>query len=192
MDGRSVALLLFLALGVWSESTEDSVGVLFFQRDFPEKVVEGDVVNVTYTLVNVGNGAVYSLSTSDSALVKHKALKLTSGTPKKEKSILEAGESTTFSLEAKTIKAGDFMISPAEVEYASSLTEEAEIRRGFSTLTNYIEIESLEAYKKRTDLHLDVLGVFALLASLLTIAPLALYFSTSSSLKVPSVVKKTQ
>lgn len=70
----------------------------------------------------------YSLSTTDAALVKHKAIKLTSGTPKKEKSILEAGESTTFSLEAKTIKAGDFMISPAEVQYTSSLTEDAEIR----------------------------------------------------------------
>lgn len=56
MGRRSIALLLFLVVGVWSEATEDGVGVLFFQREFPEKVVQGDLVNVTYTLVNVGNG----------------------------------------------------------------------------------------------------------------------------------------
>mmetsp|Transcript_11612 Transcript_11612/g.35483 ORF Transcript_11612/g.35483 Transcript_11612/m.35483 type:complete len:194 (+) Transcript_11612:126-707(+) len=193
MVGRSVGYVLLTVIGLASVvSAAEDEGVLFFARQHPATAIEGQTVNVTFEIRNIGRGSVFDIKVTDTYLQAQKAFTVKEGTLSYAIAALASGEAEIFSVILECKKEGSYLMLPATAKYSVTEGEGGKEKTSYSTVAQALLVESLKNYKKRTDRHLDTYAIFLVLASFITAAPFGVYKSTTMKLRPAKVTKKRQ
>lgn len=134
-------------------------------------------INVTITVVNIGDAAAYDVNIADEWLSGFELSGPSAGQNKWDK--IEAGQSVTVSYFVTPNQEGEFESAPARVTYLP--TENGMVMTGYSSSATNLNVVSAEQFAKLTNTHVIEWSIFGGVFALFLLAPLGKYYELQSS-----------